>query len=71
MSTRHERLKDCVSVFYILGILVPRTACGNNNNGGRLPQGRVEQKPGTSGSSAGRLNDLMKSLRLHAGEDWE
>lgn len=53
------------------GILVPRTVHGNNNNGGGLPQGRVEQKPVTSGSSAGRLNDLMKSLRLHAGEDWE
>lgn len=70
LSTRHEHLKDCVSVFCVCGLRVPRIV-SHNNDSGRPPQGWVEQKPVTSGSSAGRLSDLMKSLRLHAGEDWE
>lgn len=58
------------SVFCFLGLWAPGTVC-NNKDSDRPPQGWAEQKPVTSGSMAGRLSDLMKSLRLHAGADWE
>lgn len=54
----------------MFGPPVPRTVlCNDGDDKWQLNQ--IEQKPITSGCSAGSLSDLMKSPGLHAGEDWE